>query len=175
MEFAKIPHILSILQQCIEAIAVIHSAGICHRDIKLENFMVTFEKGLPVVKLIDFGLSEDIDKISNKIVGSPLWIAPEVIRKGEIYPISQKSDLWSFGIILLEVFLGKPPIDLPNTKDTLVKIASLTSPPIPQKLRSEKTAAGIWLCSIAKLCLQINPVQRQSAEQMVMLSKTASF
>ena len=171
----EIPQILSILQQMIAAIAAIHSFGIFHRDIKLENFMITFVDGKPVVKLIDFGLSELIGEISTRMVGSPLWMAPEVIREGKKHPITEKADIWSIGIILLELFLGQPPIDYPDTQKTMFTIATLTSPPIPKKLVDDGTAVGIWVRSIATLCLQIDPVQRQSAEKLVMLSQTCSF
>ena len=131
--------------------------------------------GKLVVELIDFGLSELIGEISTRMVGSPLWMAPEVIREGKKLPICEKADIWSFGIILLELFLGQPPIDYQDIQQTMFTIATLTSPPIPEKLADDGTAVGIWVRSIATLCLQIDPVQRQSAEKLVMLSQTCSF
>jgi serine/threonine protein kinase len=171
----EIPHILLILQQMIAAIAAIHSAGIFHRDIKLENFMITFVDGNPVVKLIDFGLSELIGEISTRMVGSPLWMAPEVVRNDSTHSISEEADIWSIGIILLELFLGQPPIDYPDTKKTIVTIAKLTSPPIPKELVDDGTAVGIWVRSIATMCLQIDPTKRPSAVQLVMFSQSCSF
>lgn len=174
-KIVEIPQILLILQQMIAAIEAIHSVGIFHRDIKLENFMITFVDGNPVVKLIDFGLSELIGEISTRIVGSPLWMAPEVIREGTKMPITEKADIWSIGIILLELFLGQPPIDYPDIQETMVTIATLSSPPIPKKLVDDGTAVGIWVRSIATMCLQIDPTKRPSAENLVMLSQTCSF
>jgi serine/threonine protein kinase len=176
MEFANIPNILSILQQMIAAIAAIHLAGICHRDIKLENFMVTIDDhGLPIVKLIDFGLSDFIVNIRQETIGSRLWIAPETIVILKNRPIKETCDVWSFGMVMMEIYLGKPQFDFGTFDDLLVTISKLSSPPIPEKLRNDKSAAGIWLCSIATLCLQIDPVQRPSAERLVVFSKTASF
>jgi serine/threonine protein kinase len=174
-KIVEIPQILSILQQCIAAIAAIHSAGICHRDIKLDNFMLTFFDEKPVVKLIDFGLSEMIGKISQKMVGSPIWMAPEVIREGRRDPITEKSDIWSFGIVLLELFSGQPPIDFPDVRKTMFTIANLTRPPIPTKLIDDKTEVGIWICSIAKFCLHINPQSRKSADYLATLPQTCIF
>jgi serine/threonine protein kinase len=175
-KIVEIPQILTILQQCIAAIAAIHSLGIFHRDIKLENFMITFVDGNPVVKLIDFGLSEFIGEISqSKVVGSLLWMAPEVIRTDKIMPITEKADVWSIGIILLELFLGKPPIDYPDVEETLFSISTLKSPPIPKELFDDRTAVGIWVRSIATMCLQIDPTKRPSAEQLVMLSQSCIF
>jgi serine/threonine protein kinase len=175
-KIVEIPQILSILQQCIAAIAAIHSAGICHRDIKLDNFMLTFFDEKPVVKLIDFGLSEMIGEISQKMVGSPIWMAPEVIREGRRDQITEKSDIWSFGIVLLELFLGQPPIDFfPDEIKTMFTIAMLTHPPIPTKLIDDKTEVGIWICSIAKFCLHINPKSRKSADYLATLPQTCIF
>jgi serine/threonine protein kinase len=174
-KIVEIPHILSILKQCVAAIVAIHSAGIFHRDIKLENFMIKFVDGKPVVKLIDFGLSELIGEISTKIAGSPLWMAPEVIREGKKNRITEKADIWSIGIILLELFLGQPPIDYPDLEKTLFTIATLKSPPIPKKLIDDMTAVGVWVRSIATMCLQIDPIQRPSAEKLYMLIQTCSF
>jgi serine/threonine protein kinase len=109
------------------------------------------------------------------MVGTPLWMAPEVIREGKKLPICEKADIWSIGIILLELFLGQPPIDYPDTKKTMVTIATLTSPPIPKELVDDGTAVGIWVRSIATMCLQIDPSLRPSAEKLVMFSKTAHF
>ena len=175
-DLTKIPFFLEILQQCVKAIAAIHAAGIFHRDLKLENFMITFdESGKPLIKLIDFGLSEIIGKIQQTRFGSAFWMAPEVIREGKKNPISEKSDVWSFGMIMLELFCGIPMFsELPHL-DQLYTVATLISPPIPQKLMDDTTALGIWFRSLATMCLQIDPNLRPTAETLAVLSKTCSI
>jgi calcium-dependent protein kinase len=174
-KIVKIPHILLILQQMIAAIAAIHSAGIFHRDIKLENFMITFVDGNPVVKLIDFGLSELIGEISTRKVGSPLWMAPEVVRNDSTHQISEMVDIWSIGIVIIEIYSGNPPHHYCSRRHVLNAIEKLVLPPIPEKLLKDNNPVGTWIRSIATMCLQIDPSIRPSAEQLVMLSQTCSF
>jgi protein-serine/threonine kinase len=172
----KIPFFLEIIQQCVQAIAAIHAAGIFHRDLKLENFMITFDKaGKPLIKLIDFGLSEIIREIQQMRVGSAFWMAPEVIREGGNHQISIQSDIWSFGMIILELFCGNPLFsELPHF-DQLRTVATLSSPPIPQKLMDDATAIGIWFRSLATMCLQIDPNSRPTAGTLAVFSKTCSI
>ena len=174
---ATIPFFLEILQQCVKAIAAIHAAGIFHRDLKLENFMITFdESGKPLIKLIDFGLSEIIGKIQQTRFGSAFWMSPEVIREGKSgHLISQKADIWSFGIIMLELYSGNPMFSELTQFDQLYTVATLISPPIPQKLMDDTTALGIWYRSLATMCLQIDPNLRPTAETLAVLSKTCSI
>ena len=175
-KIVEIPQILLILQQMIAAIEAIHSAGIFHRDIKLENFMITFVDGNPVVKLIDFGLSELIGEISqSKMVGSPLWMAPEVVRNDSTHAISEEADIWSIGIVIIELYSGNLPHHTCSRRHVLNAIEKLVLPPIPEKLLKDNSPVGTWIRSIATMCLQIDPSLRPSAEQLVMLSKTARF
>jgi serine/threonine/tyrosine protein kinase RAD53 len=172
-DLTKIPFFLEIFQQCVQAIAAIHAAGIYHRDLKLENFMITFVDDKPVVKLIDFGLSDIIGKIRQICGGSALWMAPEVILEGKIKPISQQADIWSFGMIMLEFYSGNPMFSEMSRDDQILKVATLVSPPIPQKLMDDTTAIGIWFRSLATMCLQIDPNSRPTAETLAVLSKTS--
>jgi serine/threonine protein kinase len=172
-----IPFLLEILQQCLQGIAAIHAAGIFHRDIKLENFMITFDRECnPLIKLIDFGLSDIIGAVGQKCIGSAFWMSPEVIWEGKSGNlISEKADIWSFGMIMLELFCGNPMFSELTQFDQLRTVAALSSPPIPQKLMDDTTALGIWFRSLATMCLQIKPDLRPTAETLVVLSKTCSI
>ena len=88
-----------------------HSYQICHRDLKLENVMVT-EQGR--VHLIDFGFSVQCDKNDKMVIscGTPAFMAPEVVKK---QPYSGfQADIWALGIILYILIAGKHPFKHKN-------------------------------------------------------------
>ncbi|KFO90700.1 Dual specificity testis-specific protein kinase 1, partial [Buceros rhinoceros silvestris] len=101
----------------------LHSKGIFHRDLTSKNCLVRCEdKGYTAV-VGDFGLAEKIPTYSEgsekeplAVVGSPYWMAPEVLR-GEIY--NEKADVFAYGIILCETIARIPadPDYLPRTED----------------------------------------------------------
>lgn len=96
---------LSITKQVLSAIYYMHSKGIVHRDIKPENMLI--EKKTKFIKLIDFGISTKISKgeILSSRVGTPYYIAPEVLYK----KYNEKCDLWSIGVVIYMIFSGTPP------------------------------------------------------------------
>jgi serine/threonine-protein kinase len=94
----------------LEAIAIaldhIHARGIVHRDLKPENVMLTREGG---VKITDFGLAHlawaPLTR-SHEMLGSPTYMAPEQISRGEIEP---SSDLYALGVVAYEMLSGAAP------------------------------------------------------------------
>ncbi|XP_036407275.1 dual specificity testis-specific protein kinase 1 [Megalops cyprinoides] len=101
----------------------LHSKGIFHRDLTSKNCLVRCENGLFSAVVGDFGLAEKIPDYSDglekqplAIVGSPYWMAPEVLR-GELY--NEKVDVFAYGIILCEVIarIQADPDFLPRTED----------------------------------------------------------
>jgi len=95
-----------LLNQLLVALAYCHSSGIVHRDVKPENMMLTSPGFLrsPDCKLIDFGLaSSPGHAATNDCVGTPGYIAPEVVR---FMPPTSSADIWSVGITALELLLG---------------------------------------------------------------------
>ncbi|XP_072543621.1 dual specificity testis-specific protein kinase 2 [Salminus brasiliensis] len=101
----------------------LHSKGIFHRDLTSKNCLVRWENGACTAVVGDFGLAEKIPDYSDgsqtqslAIVGSPYWMAPEVLR-GEQY--DEKVDVFAFGIILCEVIgrIQADPDFLPRTED----------------------------------------------------------
>jgi hypothetical protein len=89
----------------IAGLAAIHEAGIVHRDVKPDN-MLRMEDGRLV--LSDFGLATDLpdSTMVSVFVGTPHYMAPEV-REGD--PATTRSDVWSLGVVLHEIFFGKRP------------------------------------------------------------------
>ena len=123
-----------IFKQIITAISYCHNQGICHRDLKLENVLFLTSQEDSPIKIIDFGLSQCVEKkklvqiITGKNfgtmnmqspVGTPHYVSPEVI-KGKY---NQKCDIWSAGVILFVMLGGYFPFD-GNTDNEVYKAIS---------------------------------------------------
>ncbi|KAI4300602.1 hypothetical protein L6164_033959 [Bauhinia variegata] len=92
--------IVSVIETC-------HSLGVMHRDLKPENFLFVNEQEDSPLKVIDFGLSVFFKpgEIFNDVVGSPYYVAPEVLRKR----YGQEADVWSAGVMIYILLCGAPP------------------------------------------------------------------
>mmetsp|Transcript_24255 Transcript_24255/g.46474 ORF Transcript_24255/g.46474 Transcript_24255/m.46474 type:complete len:394 (-) Transcript_24255:187-1368(-) len=105
----------SLLHQILTSVAYMHKRGIVHRDIKPENILFdTKDKDSPI-KIIDFGLARKYagNRPMTTIVGTPYYIAPEVLRK----KYDKSCDLWSIGVIAYVMLLGYPPFNGNNNKE----------------------------------------------------------
>ena len=105
-----------IMEKMLSAIKHLHQLAICHRDLKPENFLFADNSPHAEIKLIDFGLSKRFGTFnSNKlstIVGTPYYIAPEVLKGS----YDKSCDIWSLGIILYIFLCGYPPFEGDNSK-----------------------------------------------------------
>lgn len=89
------------------ALAYLHSRHIIHRDIKSDNLLLSRNGD---IKLGDFGYAAQLTrerKKRNSKVGTVCWMAPEVIKGKDMY--TEKVDVWSLGIMILEFVFGEPP------------------------------------------------------------------
>ena len=104
----------SFFYQIINGVEYIHSKGIAHRDLKLENLLLTEDN---IIKIIDFGLSHEFngkDLLKTKC-GSPSYASPELIAQP--FYDGFKSDIWCCGIILYAMLCGYLPFDGDEDKD----------------------------------------------------------
>src|SRR6202167_623284 len=101
------------------AIQHAHHKGIIHRDIKPTNVMVTLHDGVPVVKVIDFGVAKaTVQKLTEKtlftalgqIIGTPAYMSPEQAEMSGL-DIDTRSDVYSLGVLLYELLTGTTPIE----------------------------------------------------------------
>ncbi|KAK5841178.1 calcium-dependent protein kinase 24 [Gossypium arboreum] len=96
-----------VIKTILEIVKVCHEHGVIHRDLKPENFLLADESETAPIKVIDFGLSifyEPGERFSD-IVGSPYYMAPEVLRRN----YGKEIDIWSTGVILYILLCGVPP------------------------------------------------------------------
>lgn len=115
-----------VVLQAVEGLAAIHEAGIIHRDLKPSNIMVEARGG---VKLMDFGIAKPMESVkgitaTGHLVGTPEYMSPEQAR-GE--KLDRRSDVYSMGVILFEVFTGEVPFRGDTPVSTVVK--HLQEPP----------------------------------------------
>jgi len=95
-----------IARQLVHALEYLHAHRIMHRDMKPQNILLG---GHGSVKLCDFGFARSMSQhtaLLKSIKGTPLYMAPELVQE---LPYNFTADLWSLGIILYELFVGKPP------------------------------------------------------------------
>ena len=104
--------------QCGVAIKYLHSYGIVHRDLKLENVMMSDNTEAGVPKLVDFGLAKMIgpNEKADEPFGTLGYVAPEVLKKE---PYSTSCDLWSYGCIIYALLSGSLPFDHESQKETI--------------------------------------------------------
>ncbi|XP_053225795.1 serine/threonine-protein kinase TAO3 isoform X3 [Podarcis raffonei] len=149
--------IAAITDGALQGLAYLHSHFKIHRDIKAGNILLT-EPGQ--VKLADFG-SASIASPANSFVGTPYWMAPEVILAMDEGQYDGKVDVWSLGITCIELAERKPPLFNMNAMSALYHIAQNDSP----TLQSNE-----WTNSFrgfVDYCLQKIPQERPSSAELL--------
>ncbi|XXT14301.1 protein kinase [Sorangium sp. So ce429] len=161
-----------VLQSC-EAVAEAHARGIVHRDLKPGNlFLTTGTSGVPLVKVLDFGLSKAADDTveetgkltaSEMMLGSPCYMSPEQVRSTK--DVDARTDVWSLGIILYQLLTARFPFDAPSISALFVAI--VTEPATPPRVH--RWELPVHLEEVILRCLE-KDVQRR-IQSVVELSR----
>lgn len=125
--------VVGIVFKCCLALDYAFKQGVIHRDIKPANILVDDDDN---VKIMDFGLALNTAKQSESDstfimgVGSPAYMSPEQIKG---YPLNQKTDLYSLGVVLFHLLTGRLPFRAANTAQLVYKIVN-ADPPMPSQI-----------------------------------------
>ncbi|KAG1169240.1 hypothetical protein G6F70_008627 [Rhizopus microsporus] len=151
--------IARVTRDILRALTRIHKLNRIHRDIRSDNILLN-KRG--DVKLTDFGQCAQLTKLQpkrNSIVGTPYWMAPELIR-GQYY--DHKVDIWSLGVLIIEMAQNSPPyVELPPLK-ALYLIASNGLPPLEEPDRWSDQFKDFL-----SLCTTIDPAKRPDATTLL--------
>ncbi|XP_077646540.1 serine/threonine-protein kinase PAK 3-like [Lonchura striata] len=149
----------AVCRECLQGLHFLHSRQVIHRDIKSGNVLMGMDGS---VKLADFGLcaqlSPERSKRSSR-VGTPSWMAPEVVR-GEAY--GPKVDIWSLGIMGLEMVEGEAPYE----RMARVRVFELIETNGPPKLQNPRHHSAL-LRDFLRCCLQADEDRRWSAQELL--------
>lgn len=151
--------IASICQHVLKGLDYLHSKNKIHRDIKAGNILLN-HRGES--KIADFGVAGQLsDAVSKRVtvIGTPYWMAPEVIQ-GDGYGVN--ADIWSLGITCIEMAQGHPPF---NNIPPIRAIFMIPSRP-PPKLDNQDKYSYEFRAFIAR-CLTKNPSNRPSAKDLL--------
>ncbi|GAA5991926.1 hypothetical protein JCM10908_002274 [Rhodotorula pacifica] len=161
-KFGRIPESLVGLYvlQVLQGLQYLHEQGVIHRDIKGSNILATKEGS---IKLADFGVATRVaggttsttDQMA--VVGSPYWMAPEIVDQSGATP---SSDIWSLGALVIELLTSLPPYAFLDPLPALFRIVADDCPPLPE-------GCSAVVRDFLEQCFQKDPHLRVGAKRLL--------
>lgn len=153
-EKLDVPARLRLFIQVCQAIQHAHQKGIIHRDIKPSNVLVTSHDGVPVPKVIDFGIAKatgnsfqnrGVVTASDQLIGTPVYMSPEQIDMAGL-DVDTRSDIYSLGALLYELLCDQSPFDaealMKSGMSAMRRTLLEEDPPLPSEVLAAATAEG---------------------------------
>eukprot|EP00759_Apiculatamorpha_spiralis_P044478 PhF_6_TR41359/c0_g1_i2/m.62837/K20606/ANP1; mitogen-activated protein kinase kinase kinase ANP1 len=165
-QFGPLPEtiIASYTEQILIALMYLHENHVVHRDIKCANVLLTTEG---ICKVADFGAAAQLDSIrSNKVMGTPLWMAPEVLQ-GKSF--DWHADVWSLGCTVLEMLTAKYPFFYlgQNVRMTIAHIMQASTFAEVLQIGEIGRTVSPECADFLERCLQPNPNLRSSCQELL--------
>lgn len=154
--------IAAICSQTLDALRYLHSLKRIHRDIKAGNILLSDHA---IVKLADFGSASLVDP-AQTFIGTPFFMAPEVILAMDEGHYSDRADIWSLGITCIELAERRPPLFSMNAMSALYHIAQNDPPTLSPII--DQTEQPEWSSEFVQFidkCLRKPAEERMSAEE----------
>ncbi|KAH3758648.1 kinase domain protein [Pelomyxa schiedti] len=154
--------ISDVCYQVLQGLAYLHSVRMLHRDVKAGNILINDRCEC---KLADFGVSGRLSDTMSRlhtVIGTPYWMAPEVINGTGGAGYTTKVDVWSLGITVIEMADGFPPLNELHPMRAIFLI-----PTLPPPTFRDLTTKSLEIISFVSECLKVNPSERPSAKELL--------
>ncbi|XP_071327754.1 serine/threonine kinase 17a like [Trachinotus anak] len=152
--------VIRLAKQILSGVAFLHRNNVVHLDLKPQNILLTSARPLGDIRIVDFGLSRRMDKITEvrEILGTPEYVAPEILN---YEPISTATDMWSIGVLTYVMLTGASPF-LANDKQEIFLNISLVNVDYSQDMFAGISSLAV---DFIQSLLVKNPRKRATAEE----------